>query len=42
MLCKMLQGGHRVVYNMRGTPDGFLEINDMKKEEGRKQKIKRL
>ena len=42
MSCKMLQGGHRLEHNTRGTHDGFLEINDMKKEEGRKQMIRRL
>ena len=42
MSCKMLQGGHRLAHNTRGTADGFLEIKDMKKEEGGKQKIRRL
>ena len=42
MSCKMLQGGHRSAHNTRGTADGFLEIKDMKKEEGRKQKVRRL
>ena len=42
MSCKMLQGGHRQVHNTRGTADVFLEIKDMKKEEGGKQKIRRL
>ena len=42
MSCKKLQGGHRSAHNTRGTADGFLEIKDMKKEEGRKQKVRRL
>ena len=41
MSCKMLQGGHRVEHKARGTHDGFLEIKDMKKEKGRRQKIRR-
>ena len=42
MSCKMLQGGHRLAHNTHGTHDSFLEIKDMKKEEGRKQKIRRF
>ena len=34
MSCKMLQGGHKLAHKTRGTADGFLEIKDMKKEEG--------
>ena len=42
MSCKMLQGRHRSAHNTRGTADGFFKRKDMKKEEGRKQKVRRL